>query len=66
MSTKAADMIEEAAAIRRVLALAKSQRATKSSAEFDEARVKSAVMRMKADAQAARSIDTQDHERAVP
>jgi two-component sensor histidine kinase len=62
MTTNPDEIEAEAAAILRVLALAKSQRATRSSAEFDEARVKSAVTRMTAEAQAARN--SQDHERA--
>lgn len=45
--SKPDEMEAEAEAILRVLVLAKSQRATRSSAEYDEARIKSAAARLK-------------------
>jgi hypothetical protein len=55
MTYKPDEMEAEAEAILRVLGLAKSQRATRASAEYDEARVKSAAARLKDGARVLRA-----------
>lgn len=47
MTSKPDEMEAEADAILRVLELAKGQRATRSSAEYDEGRIKSAANRLR-------------------
>lgn len=47
MATKPDEMDAEAEAILRVLELAKGHRATRSSAEYDEGRIKSAANRLR-------------------
>ena len=55
MTTKPDEMEAEADAILRVLGLAKGQRATQSSAEYDEGRIKSAANRLRDGARALRA-----------
>lgn len=62
MTAKPDEMDAEAEAILRVLRLAKSHRATRSSAEYDEDRVNSAVCRLKDGARILRARETDKSE----